>query len=267
LIETPGYTPAYQLGAWDDGRLVGVLFGIAREDANGSVLGINLMAVDPAYQRSGIASQLLTELGARAQAQGVTRIRVGGLAPNYLWPGPDLRYTAALCFFQHHGYQKVGEAYNMRVDLSASDWDTSVDEQRLATQGWHIRRLQPDDQAVFGAWLEREWSAAWQYEGLYSYENDPISTFVAVQDSTIRAFACYDVSGFENTFGPTGAEPQVRGLGIGKLLYHRCLAELRQQGHMHAEVGWVGPVAFYARTSGAFIHRVCWFLEKSLAHP
>ena len=97
-----------------------------------------------------------------------------------------------------------------------------------------------------------------------SHQNDPISAFVATHTGQIRAFACYNVSAFENAFGPIGADVEARGLGLGRVLLRRCMAELYALGHPYAEICWVRSFDFYAHTAGANISRVCWFLEKKI---
>jgi len=122
----------------------------------------------------------------------------------------------------------------------------------------------PGDREQFGAWLRDHWSAVWHYEALSSYANDPISTFVALADGRICAFASYNTTTFEHVFGPTGTEPALQGRGLGRVLFLRCMRDLRDMGHQSAEICWVGPIAFYARVADAWISRTFWFLEKEL---
>ncbi|HEY65521.1 MAG TPA: GNAT family N-acetyltransferase [Caldilineae bacterium] len=264
VLEEPDRNPAYQLVAWEDDRLVGVILGGVREIDEGRMAWVRLITVDPAYRRRGIASQLLEELEGRLRADGLTRLRLGNSAPNYFWPGLDVRYTPAICFFQHHGFHRIGEAVDMEVDLTAHDWDTSEEEARLAREGFLIRRLQPEDRESISAWLQERWSPVWHYEVLSSYENDPISTFVATREDRICAFASYNVTMFENGFGPMGTEPDLRGRGIGRVLFWRCMRDMKALGHRTADICWVGPIAFYARVADARIHRVFWWMEKEL---
>ncbi len=264
VLEEPNRVPAYQLAAWDNKRLAGVILGGVRETEEGPMAWIRLVTVDPAYRRRGLASQLLEELEGRLRADGLKRLRIGNSAPNYFWPGLDVRFTSAYCFFERHGFYRIGEAVDMEVDLTARDWDTSAEEARLAREGYTIRRLQPEDREAFSTWLREKWNPIWYYEALSSYENDPISTFVATREGQICAFASYNVTMFENGFGPMGTEPDLRGRGIGRVLFHRCMRDMKALGHRTADICWVGPIAFYARVADAWIHRVFWWMEKEL---
>ena len=256
--------PALQLGAWDGPQLAGVMLAGVRQRTDGPVAGLRLFAVDERYRRRGVASQLLGELEQTLRRAGHTRLLAGGIAPDYFWPGVDVRYTPAVCFLQRHGFERRGDAINMLVDLASDSWDTTGDEARLAAEGITVRRLQPEDRERFGAWLAAEWNTTWQWEGLASYANDPASTWLATDGDQIRAFASYRVASFENNFGPTGTQPAWQGRGMGRVLFHRCMRDLKEQGHATAEIGWVGPICFYTRVAGAVINRVFWTFGKEL---
>ena len=264
LLEEPNRHPAYQLSMWDGARLAGVMVGGAREGQGRPEAWVRLFVIDPADRRQGLATRLLAELESRLRADGYTRLFVGNSVPNYFWPGLDIRYTAGLCFLQTSGFQRAGDAVNMQVDLLARDWDTTDAEARLGQAGFTFRRLMPGDREQFGAWLREHWSAVWHYEALASYANDPISTFVALADGRICAFAAYNTTTFAHVFGPTGTEPALQGRGLGRVLFLRCMRDLQDMGHQAAEICWVGPIAFYARVADAWISRTFWFLEKEL---
>ncbi len=264
FLDEPHHNPAYQLGLWQDAQLVGTLLGSVRETEGGRAASIRLLSVDPAYRRRGAASRLLRELEARLRADGFRTLRVGATAPIYFWPGLDVRYTPAFCFLQEHGFERSGEAVNMQVDLAAHDWNTSAEEERLAKQGFTVRRLEPEDEAEFSDWLAEHWGPVWRYEALATLHNHPVSTFVATRADRICAFASYNATAFENGFGPTGTEQELRGKGLGRILFHRCMRDLKELGYPTAEVCWVGPIAFYARVADAWINRVFWYLQKDL---
>jgi GNAT superfamily N-acetyltransferase len=263
-FDVPAYNPAHLLSAWDGERLAAVMLGGVERWREQPAMVLRLFATDPAYRRQGLASLLLQELERRARAAGFAQIKVGNNTAYYFWPGLDVRYTPAFCLLQRHGFRCIGEAVNMDVDLLARDWDTSAEEARLSRDGLTVRRLRPDDREAFSAWLERQWSPVWHFEGLSSYQRDPISTFIVTFEERICAFASYGVSNFENGFGPTGTEPDMRGRGLGRVLLHACMRDIRALGHQKAEICWVGPITFYARAADAWISRVFWFLEKAL---
>jgi mycothiol synthase len=264
VLGEPNRNPAYQLSLWDGARLVGAILGGVREMQGHPIAWVRLFAIDPAYRRQGLATRLLAELEGRLRVDGYTRLCIANSVPNYFWPGLDIRYTAGLCFLQRSGFHRADDAVNMQVDLRARDWDTTAEEARLAQAGFTVRRLLPGDRNEFDAWLGHHWSAIWHYEALSSYENDPVSTFVALAAGRICAFASYNTTTFEHVFGPMGTEPALRGHGLGRTLFFRCMRDLKELGYEMAEICWVGPIAFYARVADAWISRTFWLLEKEL---
>ncbi|MDQ3855551.1 MAG: GNAT family N-acetyltransferase, partial [Chloroflexota bacterium] len=144
------------------------------------------------------------------------------------------------------------------------DWDTGAQEERLSREGFEIRRLEPSDREAFSRWMLDTWGATWQVEALATYDQNPVSTHIALHDGRIRAFASYGSTAFENGFGPTGTDESLRGKGLGGVLFRRCMRDLRAQGHTGCEVIWVGPIAFYAKVADAWISRVFWTFEKAL---
>ena len=264
MLNEPNHRRDYQLSIWDGARLAGVMVGGVRETQAHPGAWVRLFAIDPAYRRQGLATRLLADLEGRLRGDGYKRLSVGNSVPNYFWPGLDIRYTAGLCFLQRAGFQRAGDAVNMQVDLLARDWDTTDAEAGLAQSGFTVRRLLPEDQNRFGAWLGEHWSPIWHYEALSSYKNNPVSTFVALVEGRICAFASYNATTFAHVFGPTGTEPALQGRGLGRVLFLRCMRDLKDLGYQAAEICWVGPIAFYARVADAWISRTFWFLEKEL---
>jgi mycothiol synthase len=259
----PDHDPTLQLALWDGERLIGAMLGGVRGVGDGRYGFLRLFAVDAAYRRRGHASMLLGALEDRMRGRGIPRVSTAG-THDYFWPGVDVRYTPAFCLLERHGWKRESDAVNMRVDLHARSWDTDTEEARLTEQGFTIRRLQAEDREAFGAWLGATWNPSWQHEGLMSYLNDPVSTFVATQEGQIVAFATYGVTPYLYGFGPTGTEPSLQGRGIGRVLFYRCMRDLHERGYPFSEVQWTGPISFYARIADAQIHRVFWQMKKEL---
>jgi GNAT superfamily N-acetyltransferase len=263
VLDEPAAVPAYQLALWDGEELIGAALGSVRRKDDRTFGGLRLLAVHPERRRRGLGTQLLTELEARMAADGINELRVGGIAPNYLYPGLDVRDTPAYCLFTRRGYTRAGEAINMQVDLLARDWAAELAATTLR-DGWTVRRARPDEQAAVVAWVEAAWSAGWAWEANYAFQKSEPPIFLALREGQIGGFACHSVSGLPGTFGPTGADPALQGQGLGRALLLACLADLRARGFTQCEIGWVGPVCFYARAAEAAINRVFRHLSKAL---
>ena len=118
-----------------------------------------------------------------------------------------------------------------------------------AARGVAIRRaLAPERPAVVD-WVRAHFaSSAAEVEAAFAQV--PASCFIAVRDSNMLGYACYDVT-CPNFFGPEGGAAGERGHGIGRALLLAALHGQRAQGYAYAIIGGVGPAEFYARTVGA----------------
>ena len=251
IFDDQDYLPDHGFLLRNNGKTIGFMVGVLR----GNEGGLKLFAVDQEHRRSGLGSMMLAEIEALFRSGGAERVRILNCSPYYFTPGLDPRYTEAFCFLQSHGYTAERYVHNMEVDLTADDFDTAQVESKLAKRGFTIRRLEHEEEQTFYEWMLGTWSQNWTTEACNSLKNTPVTTFIALDsDGNICGFATYDVTMFRGGFGPTGVEERLRGLGIGKVLFLRCLQDMKTRGYPRCEIAWVGPISFYAHTAGA---RIC----------
>ncbi len=260
-----GDPDATTLVAEADGQAIGFATLVARHLTD-EVRGIiKLIAVEPAFQRTGVGSTLLNEAERELAQRGATAIRVGESFPNYLTPGVDLRYAAALAFFASHGYALLAEAVNLEVDLGA--WQATHQEPRSLPNGVNIRRATPDDMPAIAVLISTHWPPWWG-EVSQALVNDPATLFLAWQGETVLGFAAHDANNRSTGwFGPMGTAPEARGKGIGVALLHAALEDMSESDYRHATIPWVGPVEFYERHAGATLSRTFQRFHKSLPTP
>lgn len=250
---------------------VGVVLGsIAHRDP--SLGHVDLIAVHPTHRRRGIGRALLARIEGALSGLGAGEVLLAGNPPHYAWPGVDVRYTPAVCAAMALGYEQDNTAWNMTADLSYDASPalrgTEAAERRLAEQGITVRRAEPDDAALLVEFARETFGVAWGGEVTDSIGRDGAGCHIAVRDREaaeveVLGFAAYG-SSRPSWFGPMGTAPAAQGLGIGGVLLRRCLADQRAAGHERAEIGWVGPVPFYASNSGARIERVFFLYRKQL---
>lgn len=121
---------------------------------------------------------------------------------------------------------------------------------RLEAEGIHITRpVAPDKHRVL-AWIRENSNASAASECDVCFSHTPHSCFVALQDSRILGYACYDAIA-PDFFGPTRVLDACQGRGIGKALLLKCLHSMREAGYVYAIIGGIGPAAFYEKTVGA----------------
>jgi mycothiol synthase len=248
------------------GQVVGFCLGCIRPDTSGKLLNgrgvVKLFGVAPTYQRQGVATALFDALEATLRAHNVDEIVVEGASPDYFSPGVDLRHTDAVVFLLQRSYQTDRNArVDMDVDLTTVDLDTAPAEASLAAQGIVTRRATPAEVEVAAQFALDSFGAAWQHEvgDARRFARPPL--FVALEGARVVSFAVYDTTGTAR-FGPTGTHPDYRQRGIGGVLLKYCLRDLRERGETLCEIGWAGPLGFYARAVGARIGRTYWGFRK-----
>lgn len=248
------------------GQIIGFALGSLRpaHDDVPATGHVELLTVAPDHRERGHGRALLAELERRLTAAGATRLRIRGNPPYFAWPGIDVRYTPAVCLAASAGYERLLDCNNMMVDLAAADLATEQDEQRLTEAGIEVRRGRPEDEKALRVWSDREFGGTWGEEAAMALRHELPRLHVAVRDGAFLGFAGHGIQRFA-MFGPMGTDPAARGLGIGAVLLRRCLADMREAGIEVAEIGWVGPVRYYAKTVGATLGRVFWAFEKPVA--
>ena len=109
--------------------------------------------------------------------------------------------------------------------------------------------------------VQAQFDEVWRHEARLALHRDRPTAFIAIRNGRIAGFACYGVYR-PDWFGPLGVDQESRGEGLGEALLLRCLDDLAEAGVPVAQISWVGPVRFYARTVDARIGRVFAVLEK-----
>lgn len=263
-LEDPDFDRDLTSVAMVDGAARGLMVAVCRKGDSGLSAAVKFFAVDEAYRDRGIATAMLENVESRLKARGAEAVRVGFTRPNYLVPGVDPRYTAAVAFLLRRGYTRIGEAFNMDVDLSVSDWPTAEIEDRLVEQGITCRRLRSNERDAFRGWMASAgYSAGWQYQTLRAAEMEPPAVFIAERNGEYVAFAGYD-GVRPGWFGPMGTLESMRGSGIGSVTFLRCLQDMKERGYSVCEINSVGPLYFYSKVAGAVVSRIFWQFQKQL---
>lgn len=216
---------------------------------------VDLVAVHPDHWRQGVGRTLLLQAERELAGLGAGQVSLRGNPPCYAWPGIDVRYTPALCLAQASGYECDGAAQNMTADLSGAI------EPVQPPAGVRIDRVSAGEVPRLAEWIEGEFNATWAAEMAQSVERGGVHA--AWRDGRPVAFAAYGANR-PSWFGPMGTAAAARGGGIGAELLRRCLADQAAGGVRSAQIGWAGPIRFYANAVGAVVERVFWTYHKQL---
>jgi GNAT superfamily N-acetyltransferase len=124
---------------------------------------------------------------------------------------------------------------------------------RLARQDTEVRRAMAYEKDIVARWVDAvfgECASGWRSECEVAFARSPLACHIAVCDTAMVGFACYD-STCKNFLGPIGVAADRRGAGIGKLLLITTLQAMRAEGYGYAIIGQVGAPAFFSSAVGA----------------
>jgi GNAT superfamily N-acetyltransferase len=129
----------------------------------------------------------------------------------------------------------------------------------LKNAGIEVRRAIPPEKHVVVEWVRTMFNPHWASECEAAFSRQPVSCYIATVPRPDAAgnnthkmigFACFDATN-KGFFGPTGVDPEARGLGVGKELLLTALHAMRADGYAYGIIGSAGPTDFYAKLVGA----------------
>lgn len=120
----------------------------------------------------------------------------------------------------------------------------------VCDEGLVIRKPIGAENRVIVDWVLEQFGNAWASEAQAALVNRPVSVFLALRDSELLGFACYDAT-LRGMFGPIGVVQGQRSHGIGLRLLRACLDDMRSVGYGYAVIGGAGPVEFFQRGANA----------------
>jgi predicted N-acetyltransferase YhbS len=211
---------------------------------------IRLLVVDPACRGRGHGHTLLRAAEDDARAAGHATVFTGADPPYFLWPGVPATATEALSLFERHHYVRAEANFNMTVELDAIPEDPG---------GYALATMAEHDE--IDAWMTTHWSN-WRPEVLRALSKGNLVVARDEEGGDVIAFCAFEVNR-RGLLGPVAVRPDLMGRGLGRGVLLGALHELRQRGHRHIDVVWIGPVVPYAAVGGR-VSEVYFVYRRSL---
>lgn len=246
----PNFDPRGALIAEQDGALVGFLQVV-------SAGHLTAFFVAPECRRLGIGSQLLEAGLDYLQAKGQSRVACNGYAPYYIFPGVDVDYEAAGAFLAHHGFTVTSEPVAMGMALEGVQMPEAVRAQRavLAAEGYDVRLFELRDTLPLLAFAHEHFPQ-WHTSVLDGLQRGNRELMLAVgSDGDVVGFTQWQnphndpPTGAAGRFGPFGVHPELRGKGIGAVVFYALVEHVTASGGRYLWFGWAGGrnLSFYER--------------------
>ncbi|WP_020578703.1 GNAT family N-acetyltransferase [Actinopolymorpha alba] len=263
------------------GRIVGAAYAVRRRiAAYGSDLEpqagwIPFFFVSPAYQGNGLGRSLLTSAMGWLAEQGCEEVYFSSYTPNYFLPGLDVkRYPRARALLEGLGFGVQYAAVAM--DRSLVDYEMPADVRarisELRTAGYRFGAPSGDDLVelvdMAGSVFNPDWARAIREAVVAGL---PLARMVVAHDpsGSLLGWAMHGTyEGVPERFGPFGVVPEARGTGLGKVLLHLTLEQMRAIGAHSAWFLWTSEKSaagqLYLKT-GFTITRTFTILRARLA--
>lgn len=238
--------------AFAGGKLIGFVYSLRRllpmtgtelEPENGWVTAF---AVDPAWRRQGVGSRLMQDAFDFLSGHGRKYVFFSSYAPNYFMPGVDEdSYPEGYAFLLKLGFDRLYSPVAMDYSLVRYSMPDDVKAlKRVREEEGYTFRLALDEDLVelirFASDVfNPDWGRAIR-EGIL--RGLPLTAIhVAREGGKLVGFCMHGgYEGVAERFGPFGVDPSQQGKGLGKILLHDCLANMRAQSLHGAWFLWTG---------------------------
>lgn len=128
--------------------------------------------------------------------------------------------------------------------------DPALTTKKMADAGIIVRRAMASEKYRVVEWVNDHFGDGWAAECDAGFSRRPIACIVAVANSRVAGFACYDVTCL-NFFGPIGVDSGHRHRGVGRAVLQVTLQAMAHAGYAYAIIGGAGPIAFFEACAGA----------------
>ena len=250
----PNFRAEGALVAEFDGRPVGFLQAMVQRPPVGSTTNspvpgwITAFFVATEFRCLGIGSHLM-DLGLEfLRSYQCESVSINGYAPNYAFPGVDVDYVEATSFLEARGFKRIAEPVAMA--LLFDDWKGSVHVALDIT----VRPVELQDTLPLLAFAEKQFPH-WRECILDGLQVCASNVFVALQGDEVIGFAQWEnpqtdpPTGATGRFGPFGVHPELRGQGLGTVIFGKVIEHLKSRGVDSLWFGWAGGrnLSFYER--------------------
>lgn len=216
---------------------------------------VGLLAVRADLRGQGLGSRLLAEAERRHQAEGGTRMRLGG-GYGHFFPGVPEPLAGSMPFFERRGYQPDQSVWDVRANLAGLTLpDVAMSE------GFTLRPYRSDEADALVAFLDATFPGRWPADTVdwLAVGRPPVLTVGVFAEGRPHgfchlhppgSFGALRWAGFNPSMaalGPIGVDKSVRGQGLGLALLVAGLEALRRLGATDTVIDWTTLLDFYGR--------------------
>ncbi|ALC92875.1 acetyltransferase [Bacillus sp. FJAT-18017] len=265
--------------AVEDGKVIGCVYAVRRllpmygadlEPENG---WIPFFFVHRDFRRSGVGNVLMEAAINFLAAEGRKNVFFASYAPNYILPGIDeAAYPEGYDFLLQQGFEKQYSPVAMDKTLVGYTYPEPVLQlkKQREQEGYSFAIAQDKDIYEVIQFANNEFNPDWGRairEGLL--QGLPLNQVLIARNASKLVGFCLHGSyeGIPDRFGPFGVDPEEQGKGLGKILLHECLKNMRSLGLHGAWFLWTGEksaAGHLYKSTGFEITRRFHVMKKSI---
>jgi ribosomal protein S18 acetylase RimI-like enzyme len=256
VLLDPNFLPENLSVAIVDGRVTGFVLALTRQvplflqGLEPQKSWVTAFGVHPDCQRRGIGRVLFEYLIHKLADEGRKVLEISPYVPNYFVPGVDVKaYPGTITFLETAlGFKTLYHAISMGANLTGFQIPPDIlelERKREAEDGLTIRPVTSADLPELMPFIVKHFGWDW-----YRHAQDYLLEYFgdsAAQICFLVARLRGEIVGYcqqrRERFGPFGVQPDMRNLGIGRLLLFRCLAEMSARHTYFAYFLWTGEDA------------------------
>lgn len=225
--------------AEENGEILGYVYAIVRrfptdvgasmDEDKGFINAIGLK-----YEKDilgGLGSTLVKTAENYIQSHGRQEVHMSHYTPNYIYQGINTLYPDYIALFQQEGYEELGRNVSISIDLLQYVRPAYIDELKATREqeGFLFTKLKDEYIPAlfkyaapgFKHRLRRIMQETMDYERF---------NLVVYNGKVIGANVFGDPYSCEERFGPFSISAEFRGKGLGQVLLHDCLTEMKNRG-------------------------------------
>ncbi len=234
------YQELGSLVAVDHGRLVGYGLGIYRKYPyyqRGLQKGTGWLPVlftAPGYRRRGIGTALYQQMETYLKQCGVENIILAAYSPFYFFTGIDKNWQDAVGFFEKQGYKRGAEHYWMERSLHDYEIPGRILEKKRqeAERGYEFRHFMLQDSLVIERFLSENFSPGWRQNVVRAIREGAAedTIYMCLYGERVAGYVQRAIDGNPERYGPFGMGEAFRNQGLGSILLHEMLWDMKQRG-------------------------------------
>lgn len=233
------YDCELSLTAEENGEFLGYALGIYRKFPYGEKgmqegMGwIPVLFVRPDCRRRGIGTALYDQLEKRMRDAGVREFTLASYSPFYFFPGVDEEWTESIRFFEKNGYLRNEDGGHFWMEQKLAEYRVPPGIERKKEEkireGFEFRKFKTKDMIKMREFLNENFSVGWRRHVIDAVQRGTAeeTVWICLYRGEIAGYVQRAMDGDPERYGPFGVGEGFRNRGIGSVLLHEMLLDMR----------------------------------------